>query len=80
MWWDHDSLDTFLEYCATKEGLKEGEQVIQKENGHLSSKNQEIVKTQDIKGPWVTEDQGDCNGGIKTKGKNPLHCSKYQPD
>jgi len=29
---DNDSLDTFLEYCTTEEGLKEGEQVIQKEN------------------------------------------------
>jgi len=24
------------------------------------------VKIRPVKGPWVTEDQGDCNGGIKT--------------
>ena len=38
------------------------------------------VETWSVKGPWVTEDQGDCNGAIKTKGKKLLHCSKYQPD
>ena len=39
-----------------------------------------VVKTQNVKGPWVTEDQGDCSERIKTKGKSLSHCSKYEPD
>ena len=31
-----------------------------------SGDNPQVVKTQSVRCPWVTEDPGDCNEGIKT--------------